>query len=172
LVLHGMQPGPQMLVKNAVEIYSLIWALTGACIISSFIGLMLARPLAKLTRIDVQLLAPIIIAVSYAGSYAIDLEIENVIVTTVFAAIGYLMIRFEYPRLPLVIAIVLGSIAERNFRQSMMMSDGDWSIYLQRGVSLALIALIVISLVAPRFGALRRALSIRRGPAVREEADA
>jgi len=162
LVLHGMQPGPLMMMQNQVEIYGLIWALTAACVISAAVGIFLARPLAKLTRIDVQLLAPVIIAVGFVGSYAIDLSIENVLITAIFGVIGYVMIKFDYPRLPLVIAIVLGGIAERNFHQSMMMSDGDLSMFLGRAVSVVLLVSIALSLLAPNLKPLRRAAAMRR----------
>jgi len=52
LVLHGMQPGPLMLAQNQNEIYGLVWALTGACILASFIGVLLARPLGLITLVD------------------------------------------------------------------------------------------------------------------------
>jgi putative tricarboxylic transport membrane protein len=152
LIIHGMQPGPLMLLRNQVEIYSLIWALTAACIIASFIGLLLARPLAGLTRVNVQILAPIIIAIGYAGSYAIDLEIANIVVTTVFAIFGYLLIRYKYPRLPVVIAIVLGSIAERGYRQSMMMSNDNPLVFLERPICVLLILAILASLILPNLG--------------------
>jgi putative tricarboxylic transport membrane protein len=152
-----MQPGPLMLLRNQVEIYSLIWALTAACIIASFIGLLLARPLAGLTRVNVHILAPIIIAIGYAGSYAIDLEIENILLTTLFAIIGYLLIRFRYPRIPVVIALVLGAIAERGYRQSMMMSNENPLIFLQRPICVLLILAIAASLILPNIGRARRA---------------
>jgi putative tricarboxylic transport membrane protein len=161
LVLHGMQPGPLMLVRNREEIYSLVWALTAACIIASFIGLVLAKPLARLTRVNVQVLAPIIIAISFAGSYAIDLAIENVLITAVFGVLGYLMIILNYPRLPLVIAVVRGSIAERSFLQSMMISDGDPKIFFQRATCLVLIAMVLFSLLAPKFKMWRRTVEQR-----------
>ena len=161
LVLHGMQPGPLMLVNNREEIYSLVWALTASCFIASFIGLMLARPLAKLTRVNVQILAPIIIAISFVGSYAIDLEIDNVIITAIFGLVGYLMIVLHYPRLPMVIAIVLGNIAERNFQQTMMISDRNLSIFFERMPSLILICVLVLALAVPRLQTWRRAAAKR-----------
>lgn len=162
LILHGMQPGPLMLVNNREEIYSLVWALTAACIIASVIGLLLAKPMAKLTRVDVQILAPIIIGISLVGSYAIDMDINNVIITIVFAIIGHLMIVMNYPRLPLVIAIVLGSIAERNFHQAMMMSDRDLTIFFDRNASLVLMVILVLAVVAPRFKTWRMAAAERK----------
>ena len=161
LILHGMQPGPLMLANNREEIYSLVWALTASCIIASVVGLLLANPMAKLTRVDVQILAPIIIAISLVGSYSIDQEINNIIITIVFGIIGYVMIALNYPRLPLVIAIVLGKIAERNFHQTMMISDRDLSIFLDRSGSLTLLGLLLLCILIPRLKTWKRAAAER-----------
>src|SRR5579863_3902742 len=149
LVLHGMQPGPLMLIDHQVEIYGLIWALTGACVLASLLGLLVAHPLSRITLIDSQILVPVVTAVALVGSYAVDRNIGNVVVTAVFGILGYLMIRFDYPRLTMVVALVLGSAAERNFHQTTMMSDGNLSIYLHRNVCLVLLAGIVVLLIAP-----------------------
>ena len=149
LIVHGMQPGPLMLVDHQVEIYGLIWALTASCVLASFTGLMLVRPLARVTLLDAQVLVPIVLCVAFAGSYAIDMTIENVVLTAIFGIIGYLMIRFDYPRLTIVIALVLGASAERNFHQSMLMGDGKWSIYLNRPICLVLVAATIALLVIP-----------------------
>jgi putative tricarboxylic transport membrane protein len=77
------------------------------------------------------------------------MTIENVVITAIFGIIGYLMIRFDYPRLTIVIALVLGASAERNFHQSMLMSDGQWAIYIIRPICLFLLAGIVILLALP-----------------------
>ncbi len=69
--------------------------------------------------------------------------------TAIFGIIGYLMIRFDYPRLTIVIALVLGASAERNFHQSMLMSDGKWGIYLNRPICLLLLAGNVALLALP-----------------------
>lgn len=149
LIVHGMQPGPLMLVDHQVEIYGLIWALTASCVLASFVGLLLVKPLARVTLLDAQILVPIVLCVAFAGSYAIDMTIENVVVTAAFGVIGYLMIRFDYPRLTIVIALVLGASAERNFHQSMLMSDGKWSIYLDRPICVVLLASTIALLVVP-----------------------
>jgi putative tricarboxylic transport membrane protein len=90
-----------------------------------------------------------VLCVAFAGSYAIDMTIENVIITAIFGVIGYLMIRFDYPRLTIVIALVLGAQAERNFHQSMLMSDNNWAIYVNRPICLLLLAGVVTLLVLP-----------------------
>jgi putative tricarboxylic transport membrane protein len=149
LILHGMQPGPLILQQHQSEIYSLIWALTASCILASFVGLLFARPLAMLTRIDTQLLAPVIIALALVGSYAIDMVIENVILSAVFGVIGFLMIRFDYPRITLVVALVLAALAERNYHQSMLMGDESWSIFFTRVPSAVLVACVLFSIASP-----------------------
>ena len=151
LIVHGMQPGPLMLRDHQVEIYGLIWALTASCVLASFVGLLLVRPLSYVTLLDAQILVPIVLCVAFAGSYAIDMTIENVVLTAIFGVIGYLMIRFDYPRLTIVIALVLGASAERNFHQSLAMSDNNWAIYreppdLRCCCSLAIVVLLALPL--------------------------
>jgi len=149
LILHGLQPGPLMLIDHQVEIYGLIWALTASCVLASFVGLLFVRPLAMLTLLDSQILVPIVTAVALVGSYAIDRSIENVLLTAFFGILGYAMIRFEYPRLSMVVALVLGSTAERNFHQTMMMGDGNPFIFFNRTVCRVLIVLLIVLLVSP-----------------------
>jgi putative tricarboxylic transport membrane protein len=156
LVLHGMQPGPLMLIDHQVEIYGLIWALTGSCVLAAFLGLLLARSLSVLTLIDSQILVPVVTAVALVGSYAVDRNIGNVLVTAIFGILGYVMIRFDYPRLTMVVALVLGAAAERNFHQTTMMSDGNLSIYFHRDVCLVLLVGIAGLLITPLFRGWRK----------------
>jgi putative tricarboxylic transport membrane protein len=163
LILHGLQPGPLMLTENQTEIYGLVWALTASCILASSIGLLFVRPLSLITLIDAQVLVPMVLCVALVGSYAVNDTIENVLVTAAFGILGYVMIRYDYPRLTVVIAMVLGNTAERSFSQAMLMGDGDWSIFVTRRVSAILLTLIVLLLLWP----MARALLRRRGVAAR-----
>lgn len=152
LVLHGMQPGPTMLLEHEREIYGLIIALTLSSIISAILALVLIRWLAKITLVKGQILAPLVIISSLVGAYAIDSRPGDMMVAAMFGVTGYLMVRFHYPRLPLVIALVLGETAERGFMQSMMMGHGDWTIFVSSPTSIILVLLILGSLfwwVAP-----------------------
>jgi putative tricarboxylic transport membrane protein len=167
LVLHGLQPGPLMLIQNQTEIYGLVWALTASCILASGIGLLLIRPLAMVTLVESEVLAPVVICIALVGSFAIDGQIGNVVVTAVFGILGYLMLRFDYPRLTVVVALVLGGTAERSFHQAMMMDNGSWSIFIDRRVSALLLAVIVILLGSPALRMLVRRLRVR--PIVSEE---
>jgi putative tricarboxylic transport membrane protein len=153
LVLHGMQPGPAMFVDHQREIYGLVIALTAAAVLASIIGLLCVRWLALITMVPGGILAPTVIAISLVGTYAIESRPGDVILAAVFGVVGYLMMRFDYPRLPLVIALVLGETAERGFHQSMIIGRGDWAVFVSSPTSLVLAALIFLSLfwsVVPR----------------------
>jgi len=75
--------------------------------------------------------------------------IENVILSAVFGVIGFLMIRFDYPRITLVVALVLAALAERNYHQSMLMGDESWSIFFTRIPSAVLVACVLFSIASP-----------------------
>jgi putative tricarboxylic transport membrane protein len=164
LVLHGLQPGPSLLINHLNIVTSLLLSLALASVLASVICLALARRLALLTLVDVNWLVPVILTVSTLGAYALRSSIYDAIVTVLFGFIGYLMIRFDYPRLPLVIALFLGEVVEINFRQTMMIARGDWTIFFTRGLSLALIVLIVLSLSVPLIRYLRRMRRARGEP--------
>jgi putative tricarboxylic transport membrane protein len=149
MVLHGLDPGPRLLFEEEDVVFTLVLSLTIACVIATLIVLALARPMAYLTLVEGQVLAPIVTVVALVGAYALNGEFADVVIAFVFAIIGYLMIRFQYPRITFTIALVLGEITERSFFQALGISDGQYSIFYTRNVSLILIALIVASLMIP-----------------------
>mgnify|MGYP003994507371 FL=1 len=151
MVLHGLEPGPRLLFEHEDVVFTLVLTLTIACVIATLIVLALARPMSYLTKVDAHILAPVVTMVALVGAYALQGEIGDVVVAMVFAIIGYLMIRFQYPRITFTIALVLGNITERSFFQTMGISDDSYAIFFTRNVSLILIALIIISLMIPSF---------------------
>ena len=125
LVLHGIDPGPTLLLENEREVYGLIIALTMSAVGASLIGLLTARWLVKITFVNVNILVPLVVTISLTGVYVLEGKPGDVILALVMGIIGYFMIRFDYPRLTLVIALVLGETAERSFHQSLMISDNN-----------------------------------------------
>jgi putative tricarboxylic transport membrane protein len=166
LVLHGLEPGPLLLIEHEGVMFSLIVALTISCILSTIIGLAAARWLSLITLVDVHILVPAVTAVSLVGAYALDGKIEDVAMTVIAGILGYLMIKFRFPRVTMVIALVLGDLAERSFHQTMQITDNDWSVFVTRPISLILFLLVIISLLMP---ALRLYLARRRGELAEEE---
>ncbi len=162
MVLHGLEPGPTLLNDHEDVVFTLVLSLTFACVLATLIVLMLARPMAYLTLLDAHVLVPVVTVVSLVGAYALENEFAHVIMALAFGILGYLLIRFQYPRITFTIALVLGEITERSFFQALGLSDGSYGIFFNRGVSQILIAMIVISLAIPGFRSLmkkRRAIN-------------
>jgi putative tricarboxylic transport membrane protein len=155
LVLHGLDPGPMLIIYNQGIVFSLIIALLVATIFSCSIVMLVARPLSLITRVDVHILVPAVAAAALSGVYALRETFGDVIVAGLFGVLGYIMIRFRYPRVTLVIALILGELAERSFHQSLNMADGDWRIFFTRTTSLVLFLLMVGFLLIPVFRAAR-----------------
>lgn len=163
LVLHGIDPGPTILLQNQREVYGLIVGLTLSAIGASVIGLLFARWLVLITHVNVHFLVPVVVAVSLTGVYVLDGKPGDVVLAMVMGLIGYVMMRFDYPRLTLVIALVLGETAERSFHQTQMISDYDMLGFMAaRPQSLILIVLIFLTLLLP---SLRRVKLFRRAEA-------
>ena len=159
LVLHGIQPGPLLILDNPDIIFTLIYALSFACVFASLFGFATARYLIRITQVDAQYLAVVVPVVALVGAYALRNSFGDVATAVVFGIVGYLMIRLEFPRLTLVIALVLGNLAEVSFFQSSKILRGDWSAMMSRPAVVVLAALIVVSLSVP---AVQRILRRRK----------
>lgn len=163
LVLHGIDPGPTILLDNQAEVYGLIVALTLSAVGASVIGLIFSRWLVLITYVNVHFLVPVVVTVSLTGVYVLDGKPGDVVLAMVMGIIGYLMIRFDYPRLTLVIALVLGETCERSFHQTRLISDNDMLGFMAaRPQSLVLIALILLTLALPGLRRVRWRKDVKR----------
>jgi putative tricarboxylic transport membrane protein len=156
LVLIGVEPGPMLLIKHQGLMFSLIVALSASCVVATIITLAVTRPLALITLVDAHILAPTVIAVSLVGVYALESRIGDVVTAALFGVVGYVMTRLGFPRITLVIALILGELAERSFHQSLNMASGDGSIFFTRTASLVLFAATIACLAWPAMQVLRR----------------
>jgi putative tricarboxylic transport membrane protein len=150
LVLHGIDPGPTLLLENEREVYGLIIALTMSAVGASLIGLLTARWLVKITFVNVNILVPLVVTISLTGVYVLEGKPGDVILALVMGIVGYFMIRFDYPRLTLVIALVLGETAERSFHQSLMISDNNLvGLIMERPQAIILVLATLLILLLP-----------------------
>lgn len=154
LFLAGIRPGPQLMTEQA----SLVWTLMASMFIGNFMLLLLNLPLAPvfaaMLRIRYAYLAPCILVFSMIGSYASTLNPITVFITLIFGVVGYLMMKAEIPRAPLILAVVLAPLLENSFRQSLTLSDGSLLIFVERPVSAILVAAIAISWLWPMLSPL------------------
>ena len=149
LMIHGLQPGP-LLMARAPDIF---WG----TIVSMYIGngmlLVLNLPLIPLwvmvLRVPYYLLYPMILLFCLIGSYSIGNNTGDVIIMLIFGIVGYLMRKFRYDAAPMVLALVLGGELETSLRQSLMLSRGDFSIFVSRPISLGFLIIAILLLIVP-----------------------
>jgi putative tricarboxylic transport membrane protein len=149
LMIHGLQPGP-LLMTRAPDLF---WG----TIVSMYIGngmlLVLNLPLiglwVQVLKVPYYLLYPLIILFCLIGSYSIGNNAGDVIVMLIFGIVGYLMRKFHYDAPPMVLALVLGNELEASLRQSLMLSRGDFSIFISRPISLGFLIVAVLLLIIP-----------------------
>ena len=140
----GIQPGPMMMVENLDLVWTLIWALVIANLVCVVMFLGIARWLGLVSFIRGGLLIPFVLVLTMLGAYLGHQRWENLVMLVVLGAVGYGLLRFNWPRPPFVIGLVLGPIAENSLHKAL----GIWGpAFFVRPISLVLIGLIVLSVV-------------------------
>jgi putative tricarboxylic transport membrane protein len=139
---------------------TLVWGLIASMFIGNVVLLILNLPLAPLfttlLRIPYVYLAPGILVISLVGAYANELSFSNVWMSLAFGLVGWFMIKLDFPRAPLVLALVLAPLLESSLRQSLLLSFGSLKIFVERPLAAALLACVALSLIYPLLGKLRR----------------
>jgi putative tricarboxylic transport membrane protein len=153
LLVHGVYPGP-MLMKQHPEIF---WGTIASMYIGNVMLLVLNLPLIglwiKLLNVPYRILFPLILLFTLIGSYSINGKTFDILIMIFFGVAGYVLRKFAYEEAPLILAFILGPILEQAFRQTLIMSNGKLTIFLNRpfafaalAISVALLASTVISL--------------------------
>jgi putative tricarboxylic transport membrane protein len=139
---------------------TLVWGLIASMFVGNVMLLIINLPLAplfaSLLRIPYVYLAPGILAVSLVGAYSATLDMGTVWICLAFGLLGWLMMKFDIPRPPLVLALVLAPLLETSLRQSLLLSYGSPIIFVERPISALLLVVVVITFAAPLFAARRR----------------
>jgi len=138
--LLGLVPGPEMLTTHLSVTFSMVWTIVLANVITVVLCFLLLNRLARLTTLPGHFLIPVILVLVFIGSYTTNSSYADLVVTLIFGAVGYLMVRAGYPRAPLVLGLVLGKIAENYLYISVARYDAAW---LLRPFVLVLLAVAV-----------------------------
>jgi putative tricarboxylic transport membrane protein len=150
IIIQGLVPGRELFTTNANVTYAVIIGFIIANLLIGVIGLPLARYIVRVTKIPPGVIAPAIVVLSVLGSYAINNNMFDVYVMVIFGVIGYLMRKTGFHPAPVVLALILGPMAENGFRQSIILSQGDMlGYYLTRPISVILIILTILSVLSP-----------------------
>jgi putative tricarboxylic transport membrane protein len=139
----GIQPGPTLIKDHMDLVWMLIWGLVVGNIIAVSFLLFVARWVGKLTFINGGMLVPFILVVVVVGCYINEGQWENIVILFALGLIGYGLLKYDWPRAPFVIGIVLGKIAEESLNKALALWGG---YFFLRPLSLILMALIVLTI--------------------------
>jgi TctA family transporter len=110
----------------------------------------------RLLQVPYGYLFPTILILCCIGTYTLNSSTGDVIVMTVFGVIGYAFRKLDCEPAPLLLGLVLGPMLEENFRRAMVLSNGDWSVFVQRPISLGFLLLAGALLLAVALPNIRR----------------
>jgi putative tricarboxylic transport membrane protein len=149
LLIHGVSPGPLMIGQHP----GLFWGVIASMYIGNFILLVLNLPFvplfANILRIPKKVLLPLVILFCITGMYTVNNSVFDIWMMLLFGGTGYLMRKWTYEGAPLLLALVLGPKLEVAFRQSLMISHGDFGVFVNRPISVAFLLATVIFLLIP-----------------------
>ena len=152
LMIWGLQPGPMLFVDQK----DFVWGLIASMYLGNIVGLIVVLTTvpwwAAILRIPFTIIGPVIIVVCAIGAYTVNNSVFDVWVMLVFGVLGYLFKKLKYPLAPLVLALVLGDMAESSFRQAMLLSQGSLGIFWSNPLVGGLAAVAVAMLVWPLWG--------------------
>jgi putative tricarboxylic transport membrane protein len=158
LLIHGVNPGPNMITEHP----DLFWGVLASMYIGNAILLLLNLPFvplfANILRIPKKILLPLVMLFCLTGMYSVNNFMLDLWVMLGCGALGYLMRKWAYEGAPLLLALVLGPRLEVAFRQSLMISHGDFGIFVERSVSLIFLLATLGFLLLPLFMRMVRSL--------------
>lgn len=147
LMIHDVNPGPLLFVNRPDIIYSLFAALLVANFVLLGLGLFGSRLWIKVTIIPKKVLLPSILAISIVGSFAVHYSFFDVASCIGFGFAGWVLKKYGFPAAPIVLGMVLGNLAETNFRRAVIM--GGYKVFFTRPVSVILLLLAIGSFAVP-----------------------
>lgn len=155
MVIWGMVPGPTLFVDESEFVWGLIASLYVANFFAVLINIFFIPVFLWMLKMPFTILAPVIFVLSLVGGFAPTQSMHDVWLMLLFGVGGYLLRKLDYPMAPAVLAIVLGPIAEPALRQSLLISNGDATVFFTRPIAGPITVVAVILLLLPLLKVIR-----------------
>ena len=149
LLIHGIQPGPLLFANNQSFVFSIVFLLIFASLLILLIGMLGAKPLARILKIPAPWLWTGIVLFGTVGAYALNNAVVDVWAMYAAGVAGFLFRKTQIPLGPLVLGLILGPMMESNLRRALILSRGDWLGTLTRPIVLVFLVATVLSLLWP-----------------------
>ncbi|MCL2616796.1 MAG: tripartite tricarboxylate transporter permease [Defluviitaleaceae bacterium] len=149
LVMQGVRPGPALFNEQRELLYSIFSGMIIANLVLLVVAFLGLRFFIKLLSIKKEFLIPAVVVLCVIGALAINNNVFDVWVMLIMGFIWYVVGKFNFPQSPLIIALILGPMAEREFRRSLVLSSGSYSIFWESPIVVVLVTLALVTLFMP-----------------------
>jgi putative tricarboxylic transport membrane protein len=154
LLIQGITPGPNVIVRNA----DLFWALIASMWLGNVMLVILNLPLVglwvSLLRVPYSVLFPAIVAFCCIGVYSIDYSAFGVVLIAIAGILGYVLVKLDCELPPFALGFILGPMLEQHLRRALLISDGDPTVFITRPLSATLLVIAAVTLVVVSFPAI------------------
>ncbi len=169
LLIWGLQPGPTLFIDRPDFVWGLIASMYTGNVIGVLMVLAFVPLFAAILRIPFAILTPLIVVVCAIGAYAVNNSMIDIWYMLIFGVIGYAFKKLDYPLAPLVLALVLGDMAENALRQSLIMSQGSFMIFFWSPIAAVITAAALFFFIMPVLTPWwRRVRGVAAAPSPRE----
>jgi putative tricarboxylic transport membrane protein len=154
-MLHGIQPGPQVMLTSAPMIYAIFASFFLGIAIMGLIGYFWIRMLVRILDFPEAVVSSFVMVFCFIGALSIRSNITDLWLMIAFGIAGYLFERLRFPIAPMVLGAILGPNAEEAFLNTMISFSNDWTVFFTRPIPLAMMILTALVLLLPFLGTLR-----------------
>ncbi|MFC6771742.1 tripartite tricarboxylate transporter permease, partial [Halorubrum pallidum] len=154
ILMHGLQPGPQLFGEQLHITYAMFVSVFLGNILILAVGYSIIPYASAITKIDTDIIIPMVIVLSFIGAFSLNRNWFDAFGVLALGILGYYMVKYNYSVIAFVLGIVLGPIAEENFFRSLQLSGGEYTIFVSpsRPLSLSISILIIVVLIGPFVG--------------------
>lgn len=147
LIILGLQPGPLLFTQQADLVNNIFAIMMLGNIVMLIVGLLGIRYFVKVLSVPKNIIVPVVLTLSVVGSYSMNNSVFDIFVTLVFGIVGYLLLKADVIVSPIVLAVILGPMAEENFRRALIMYDGGFSFLYTRPITIVFLTLAIFTVI-------------------------
>jgi putative tricarboxylic transport membrane protein len=134
-MLHGIQPGPQVMATSAHTVYAVFASIYLGLALMCVIGYFAIRPLVKILDMPEAIVSAYVLTLCFIGALSIRNNVIDLWLMIGFGVIGYAFERLKFPIAPLVLGVILGPLAEASFMNTMISFGNDWTVFFTRPIA-------------------------------------
>ncbi len=148
-MLHGVQPGPQVLATSANTVYAVFASLYLGIALMCVLGYFAIRPLVRILDLPEAVVSAYVMVLCFIGALSIRNDVTDLWLMIGFGVIGYLLERLRFPIAPLVLGVILGPFAEHSLMNSMISFGNDWTVFFTRPIAGTIMGFVFLVLLIP-----------------------